>query len=82
MDPRSTMPTFAARGSPEWDAAWAALAAAIQTRGLGDGSDLEQANEAYGEVWQYMGRDGDGRQCFRHRAHPSNDERIHIRVNA
>lgn len=46
---------FARPGSVEWVEAWDGLRRVIVNAHLGDGEDLDQRNETYGESWQYMG---------------------------
>lgn len=64
---------------PEWDRAWAALAADPLN------SDLAVPTEALdaetGEAWQYMGTYL-GRHEFRHRMHPSTGRREILRLAA
>lgn len=58
--------------SREWNAAWARLADVTGDR------DFAAVNERSGEAWQYMGtykRGGEWEHQFRHRDHPSNDQR-------
>lgn len=65
-----------ARGTALWDAAWAALAQHIRSRGWGDGSDLFQ--DGCGEGWQLMDASRDDQGVivgFRHRHHPATQVR-------
>lgn len=63
----------AARGLPEWDAAWRSLGCALVDCVLGSPRDLAQ--KCNGEVWQYLySEHPQGRDYliheFRHRCHP------------
>ena len=75
---------FPERGTAEWDAAWAALAAELPRRSLGDGTDLAQYDEPKWEVWMFDGIviDPDGSRWaeFRHRHHPVTERREYVRV--
>ena len=73
----------AARGSPEWDAAWHSLGCALVDSVLG--SPLDLAQKCNGEVWEYMqserplGRDYLVHE-FRHRCHPVTQRREVLRT--
>jgi hypothetical protein len=73
----------AARGSPEWDAAWRSLGCALVDCVLGSPLDLAQA--CNGEVWEYLhserpqGRDYLVHQ-FRHQGHPVTQRREVLRA--
>lgn len=58
---------------------WDLLAAELIKRDLGDGKDVAQRNDNYGEVWQFLGI-ADGNYEFRHRAHPKNDQRVYLHI--
>jgi hypothetical protein len=64
--------------SKEWNAAWKGLAA------LSGDDDFVALNPRSGEVWQYMGsvERGAWRHEFRHRDHPSDNQRHLLRVLA
>lgn len=64
-------------GTPEWTAAWAELAR--DPVNAGQPEPRVCLNE--GEVWQYMGPEDDGRQCFRHRCHPATGQREYRKVS-
>lgn len=59
----------------EWEYAWAQLAAHPLNNVLPD-SKMAVNN---GEVWEYMGTDK-GKHTFRHRCHPSSDEREYVHI--
>jgi len=66
-------------GTPEWDAAWAKLAA----RSPAD-ADMTAEHPTGGDCWQYMGsvRSVAGvRHEFRHRRHPESGERVYYMVH-
>lgn len=67
-------------GTPEWDVAWAGLAA------ISGDEDREAYDKMSGEVWQYMGgerrKGGAWEHVFRHRCHPCTQERTYLRVRA
>lgn len=73
----------AARGSPEWDAAWRSLGCALADCVLGSRLDLAQA--CNGEVWEYLhserpqGSDYLVHE-FRHRCHPVTQRREGLRT--
>lgn len=65
--------------SKEWNAAWKGLAE------LSGDHDREAENPRSGEVWQYMGtakRVAAWAHEFRHRDHPSTNDRLYLRVYA
>jgi hypothetical protein len=72
----------AARGSPEWDAAWRSLGA-LADYVLGSRLDLAQA--CNGEVWEYLhSKRPQGSDYlvheFRHRCHPVTQRREALRT--
>lgn len=77
--PRLPPMTFLKVRSKEWNAAWKALAEAT-----GD-VDRTALNQRSGEAWQYMGSEKRLRgweHSFRHRDHPSTNERVYVWVRA
>lgn len=70
--------------STEWNNMWQWVAEHPLNRGLEE--PTVAFNELNGECWQYMGsfRSQDGRVVheFRHRSHPTDNERRYLKMNA
>jgi len=67
------------KDDPEWEIMWDALANDPFNAGLPN--PREAIND--GEVWQYMGTEGDGEEAhhvFRHRRHPKTNRREYITI--
>lgn len=67
--------------SPEYNFMWGWIAAHPINKGLTD--PMEAFND--GEAWQYMGTYKQGPRAvheFRHRNHPSNNDRVNLKVSA
>lgn len=79
---------FVSQGTAEWSRMWGALAQHPCNAALEPEARAIATNDKFGgEVWQYMGTvckpNGPAiHHEFRHRAHPTTDERTYVRIAA